>query len=211
MTVSYFVRVRMTQEYISVAIEKIAMVTEQVIAYEHSEKAENIHCHLMLIGCQVSTDTLKNYIKQSGPVPPRAGNKFWSFKTCTSDLDTPITYMSKGKLDPFYIKGFTPERIAELKDKWVTKTNLTQTKLQYIVKETPLEAKKRKNDLIQEMLSKIEHKGTEHIVRIIVQVLNDNKCIFGRYTIRDYYDTIMSRKFTENFINSMEYFVAYRV
>lgn len=206
---SYFVRVRMTAHDMRYAFDKFSNVCENLVAYEHSDNAENIHCHLMLINCQVSTDSLKNYIRSCGNVPPRAGNKFWSFKTCSDDLDTPIVYMSKGKYDPCYNKSFSPEYLEEQKCKWITKPTLTQTKIQYVVKENPAQAKKRKNDLIADMLHKIENNNTEHILRVIVQVLNDNETIFGRYTVRDYYDTICARRFTEKFIDSMHKLISF--
>lgn len=211
----YFVRVRMTSDNILPAIEsKIANACERVVAYEHSEKADNIHCHMMLVGCKVSTDTLKNYIRSVGMVPPRAGNKFWSFKDCTNDLDTPVTYMSKGKLMPFYVKGFTQDYLDTCKDRWEErspKTSQYQARLQYIVRETPSQAKKRKNDLIAEIINIIKYEDKEHIIRCILQVLNDNHVVFGRYTIRDYYDTIMARKYSEKFVHSMIDFVGFRV
>lgn len=203
----------MTSDLIKSACDKMMNVCESLIAYEHSEKADNIHVHLLLLKCQVSTDTLKNYIKSSGPVPPRAGNKFWSFKTCDNDLKTPITYMSKGKLDPFIVKGFTQEEINDCKDRWVARAPETsrQGQIQFVVKETPAEAKKRKNDLINEMLEDKTIHSTESIVRRIVTVLNKNNVIFGRYTVRDYFDTIMARSHTKTFINAMENFVGYRI
>lgn len=211
---NYFIRVRMSSEVITPSLEKIDKVCDKMIAYEHSEKADNIHCHMMLIGVNVSTDTLKNYIRGCGMVPPRAGNKFWSFKSCDSDLQTPITYMSKGKLTPFYIKGFTQEEVEICKDRWVDRTPETskyQARLQYVVRESPSEAKKRKNDLLKEMIELIQYNDKEHIIRIVLQVLNDNHVIFGRYTIRDYYDTLIARKYTDTFVNSMLDFCGFRV
>lgn len=205
----------MTSEIILPAIEsKIASICEHLVAYEHSEKADNVHCHMMLIGCTVSTDTLKNYIRSCGMVPPRAGNQFWSFKKCDDDLNTPITYMSKGKLTPFYVKGFTQEEIDTCKDRWVERTPETsryQARLQYVVRESPSQAKKRKNDYIKEIMDIIQYDDKEHIIRCILRVLNENHVVFGRYTIRDYYDTITARKHTDTFVNSMIEFCGYRV
>lgn len=163
--------------------------------------------------CTVSTDTIKNYCKRSG-IDGGVRGSGWSFKSAT---DTGcITYMSKGNLEPSFVKGFTQEEIVSYRDSWVERTGKTsakyQTKLQYIVKESPIEAKKRKNDLIKEMINELgAHKKTvnleyyvdETIVRAIIKVLNDNNVIFGRYTIRDYYDTICSRKYTDSFVDSM--------
>lgn len=203
----------MPSEVIQTALDKISSQVASMIAYEHAERADNIHIHMMLIGCEVSTDTLKNYIRSCGMVPPRAGNKFWSFKTCDTDLQTPVTYMSKGKLEPFFVKGFTQEEIDTCKDRWVERTPETskyQPRLQYVVRESPSEAKKRKNDLLKEMIDLIQTNEKEHIIRIVLQVLNENHVIFGRYTIRDYYDTLCARKYTDSFVHSMMDFVGYK-
>lgn len=196
--------------------ESITSVCERVIGYEHNDVG-NVHVHMILIGCKVSTDTLKNYIKKSGKVPARAGNPFWSFKTADAPVDA-LPYMSKGVYEPFIVKEFTEQEIADAKAKGYMperKTGKYQTKLQYIVRETSSEAKKRKNDLIKEMLLELdghqcinlEYHIDEVIVKVIVKVLNDNNVIFGRYTVRDYYDTICSRKYTGNFIDMIVRFM----
>lgn len=125
-----FVRVRMTANQILPIMPKILNVCSQVIAYEHAEKRENIHIHMILIDCQVSTDTLKNYIRKTGLVPvgdsKQKGNAFWSFKSAYEPLGA-MTYMSKGKHEPFVNKGFTQEVIDECKGKWEERSPETST------------------------------------------------------------------------------------
>lgn len=214
---SYFVRIHLTKEQLLPAIPILESVCERIIAYEHSEDITRIHCHLILTSVTVSTDTLKNYIRKHCPVPPRAGNKYWSFKQA-NDTHGAITYMSKGKYDPFVMKGFTQEEVEDSKGRWVERTPETsskyQTRLQYVVRETPSQAKKRKNDLIIEMIAEINEtnvaRNSFETIKVIIHVLNSNSVVFGRYTVRDYYDTIQARVNTDSFATQMDYFCAYK-
>ena len=212
----YFVRIHLTKEQIEPAIASLQDACTQFIAYEHPDNIDRIHCHLILCDVTCSTDTLKNYIRRSCPVAPRAGNKFWSFKSA-NDLHGAITYMSKGKYDPFSVKGFTQDEIDSSKGRWVERTPETskyQTRLQYVVRESPAEAKKRKNDLVKEMIYEINENNVAHnsleIIKIIIRVLNSNNVVFGRYTVRDYFDTIQGRINTDSYATQMDYFCSYR-
>lgn len=209
-----FCRVRVPYANVTGAVEAIAEKCDKIVVYEHNERQDNIHIHLYLQRCQVSTDTVKNYFKKCGFNAGPKGTG-WSFTKAT-DIGC-ITYMSKGKLDPCYVKGFTQDEIDECKDRWVERTSETsgkkyQTRLQYIVHETPSQAKKRKNDYVEEMRLELQshHKATnleyfvdEHIVEVIIRILNRNHVVFSRYTIRDYYDTLCARQYTDQFVQSM--------
>lgn len=224
----YFCRITLPFETIRPAFEVIRDEVSHLVVYEHltDNEVKQTHCHFYIF-CPYSTDTLKNRFKECIPSKTKKGNSFWSFKTeykpYGSDKTIPvdrncITYMSKGKLDPSMMKGFTQDEIDGYKSGWVEQPvkRSYQTKLQYIVKETPCQAKKRKNDLIDEMVAEIgeivnpEFIPTERIVRCIIKILNDNHVVFSRYTIRDYYDTICARKFTEKFVDQLINYVGYR-
>lgn len=217
---SYFIRVHLTKEQIYPALGSLEGICQRLIAYEHNEDVNRIHVHIILDQCQCSTDTLKNYIKKHCVVPPRAGlragNKFWSFKKAT-EISGAITYMSKGVYEPFHRKGFTQEEIDSSKDRWVERipeTSKYQTRLQYIVRETPSQAKKRKHDLMVEMIAlinerKCNNNSYETIVAII-DTLNANNIVFGRYTIRDYYDTIQSKINKESYASQIETFCCFK-
>jgi len=203
-----FARIRAPYEDVKVAIQEICGKCEKLIVFEHNERSDNIHIHFLMEGNTVSTDTLKNIFKRNGFNGGERGVN-WSFVSAT-DRGC-ITYMSKGTLEPVFCKGYETEEVSGLKNSWEErrKTAKYQTRLQYVTKETASEAKKRKNDLVQEMILQIENQ--EQIVKIIIQVLNSNNVIFGRYTVRDYFDTIMSRKFTTTFVDSMNRFCCERL
>lgn len=193
-----FARVRTPYQKVKDVIEQLAIKCERIIVFEHNERSDNIHIHFLVEGNTISTDTIKNYFKRGGFDAGEKG-QHWSFNAAT-DRGC-ITYMSKGVLDPVYVKGYPKEETDELRKKWVPKSTY-QTRLSYMIKETPQEAKKRKNDLLDEMIVQIEH---EHdVVEIIIKVLNVNKLMCSRFVIRDYFDTIMARKFTTKFVESMK-------
>lgn len=193
----YFIRVRMSWFMIQPACEQISSKVEKMIVYEHSEDPENTHVHMYLVGTQVSTDTLKNYIRHKRGGNDR-GNKFWSFKTATDSGC--ISYMTKGKYDPVYVKGFTPEEINAHKLAGYDKPK-PAGKVMYVVKETHKDSKLRQSEMIDKIVKKLKSKDDytpEAILEQIRQVvIIDNNTIIGRYKVRDYYDTIRARLLTK--------------
>lgn len=195
-----FARVTASYSEVSEAIQRIASKCQRIIVYEHNARVDNIHIHFLIEGNTVSTDTIKNYFKRNGFEPGDKGQN-WSFVGAT-DRGC-ITYMSKGILDPVFIQGYDDVDITECKESWIDrKKDKYQTKLKYVVRETRDQAKKRKNDLLDEMLSEIVSESD--IVRVIIKVLNANNLMVGRYPVREYFDTIRARKFTSSFVDSME-------
>lgn len=208
----YFCRISVPYDKFSPVVSLVSEKCERMIIYEHDDNPDNIHIHFYLQACEVSTDTLKNYCKRFGI---NGGNKGagWSFKL---SRDTGcINYMTKGKYDPKFVKGFTDDEVTEFKNKWEIREPIkvngkVQSKLTFIVKETPIQAKKRKNDLIEEMIRILpEIHNDKIIIKTIINVLNDNQTIFSRYTIRDYFDTIQGRVNYKGFVDKMEIFCAY--
>jgi len=93
--------------------------------------------------------------------------------------ETLITYMSKGKLAPCYVVGFTEEAIEGLRSKWV----------QYEKPKKPTHA-----DLCDEVIRNL---GTPlvlpsegSIFAEVVHVLQVHRMVVGRYKMRDMCDTI---------------------
>lgn len=118
---------RITCSYVTFTpvVQLIETKCDKLVIYEHNANINNIHIHLYIEECTVSTDTLKNYCKRFGITGGIRGSG-WSFKTAT---DTGcITYMSKGNLEPSFIKGFTQEEIVSYRDSWVERTRETAPK-----------------------------------------------------------------------------------
>jgi len=131
---NYAVRLRRPYESLRQSISSWALECSKVVAYEHPEDG-NIHCHLLLMGYYGSKQHLKDVLSGHGQMftPDQ-----WSFKEkfkapninigITINEETApgfITYMSKGKYEPKYLKGYSAELCEAQKNKWV---NYNETK-----------------------------------------------------------------------------------
>lgn len=127
--VNYAVRLRAPYVELETTVAAWALQAEKVLCYEHPDKRENVHCHLLLYGVYISTDTLKGIMRRHGIVLKGAGQVSFksSFKANDVSLDIIdatipkyITYMSKGKYDAKYNKGYTQDFLDECKARWLT-------------------------------------------------------------------------------------------
>lgn len=165
----------------------------KLIIYEHTDSARP-HIHGLMVDSQIGTDTMKNYIKK---FLGKVEKTDWSF--VTKDVNEKfIVYMSKGKLAPSYVKGFTDEQIEAHKNAWVTRPDIRkQMKLTYVVKETPAERKMRQEDMINEIIKRVQDsddKSDQFIIGTIYRVVAvENKNMLSRYKVRDYYDSVFAR------------------
>ena len=120
-------RLRLPYEGLRQTISDWGLKAEKVVVYEHPEP-NNIHCHLALMGVYDTTETLKNIMRKHGVLLKGAGQL--SFKTSfkgpgktvigMTDETLPgyITYMTKGKYEPKYLKGISEEQCAECRAGW---------------------------------------------------------------------------------------------
>lgn len=225
----------MAWEFIKPACELISTQVDALVVYEHEPHGneDNVHVHMYLVGTRVSTDTLKNYIKKCGMIPKRSsealkGNAFWSFKTeytpygdtQTFPVDTGcISYMSEGKLEPKYVKGFTSDEIEMYRDKWdptiveTRRKEKIQSKLMYVVKETHKESKLRQNQMVDEIVKRLKDDSSDNAILLAIRqvVIIEQNTICGRYKIRDYYDTVKARLVSkESWLSEMKGFVFMR-
>ena len=126
--VNYAVRLRAPYADLATTVADWAMLAEKLLCYEHPEE-NNQHCHFLLVGVRVTVETLKGHYRRHGLELRGAGQV--SFKTtfknrtgvvlAIDDETIPkyITYMSKGKYDPSYNKGYEPEFIEQCKSAWI--------------------------------------------------------------------------------------------
>lgn len=122
MAVNYAVRITKPYSQLDRGVAAVAMLCDKTLVYEHvGTKTEKVHVHMMLIGVRCDKKTLQ------AKFPICKGNKDWSWKTKDAKYgdveDSPkyITYMTKGKLDPVYNKGYTIEELNEAKAAWTDK------------------------------------------------------------------------------------------
>lgn len=190
--------------------------SNKYIFYEHNDDQLNIHTHFYISGYAMSTDTLKQKIKKVTGLNFKATS--WSFKRQykpAKDVpeipvtDSCITYMAKGKLEPCAKHGFTDSYILDLRANWVDyKRQAKQQRLtSYIIKESQAASKLRQDEMITEIVSRLDKQDdqtAERIIGLIRQVvIIENKTILGRYKCRDYYDTIRARQNPGSWCQSM--------
>lgn len=118
--------IRITKPYSDVkdVIDLWATRSQEVAVYQHDadEEVKQTHVHMILLGCEVKEEQLKRDSKL-----PAGGNKLWSFKQQYEDVSgnkVPIdrqfiTYMSKGKLSPVFLKNISQEEVESSRQKWV--------------------------------------------------------------------------------------------
>lgn len=197
-----FVRITRTYDELHELLDSIEC--DKIIAYEHQgdESVSRSHCHILLIGSKIKPDAIKTrYRKMYGDI--ERGD--WSFKKCCNEYLPTITYMSKGHIAPRLCKGFEPESIIELTNKWVD-PKLTNVRLEdgKLVKDVKEKTKKTKRELLEIVRTRIEPGGmTRDILKVIRKVLMDNNEVIGQYKMMDYYDSFMMYDRKEEWLSMM--------
>lgn len=117
---SYFVRITHAYEIAKPIIHEWATRCDSMLVYEHSQATKTskgkTHIHVILVNTSVDKKQLRN-IAAATKIPVK-GNENMSFKAYDG-ANKPITYMSKGKVDPMYNKGYEVDVIEAAKAAWV--------------------------------------------------------------------------------------------
>jgi len=117
---SYFVRITHAYEIAKPIVTLWAMRCDSMLVYEHSQATGTAkgqtHIHIILVNTSVDKKQLRNIAATTGV--PSNGNQNMSFKAYDGG-NKPITYMSKGKIDPSYNKGYDADVILSAKLEWV--------------------------------------------------------------------------------------------
>lgn len=221
--------IRITRSYDELDgwVQRLAEKCLRLIAYEHDadEDVSRTHVHLVVIGYSTSDETMKAQIRKHFQVSqfPKTD---WVFDELRDERKA-IIYASKKDLQASFSKGYEAEFVAECSaeylppDEYAKKGN---SKTQFkVVAEKPEVSKKRQNDLLDEMVKRYRNEypmdkylQTEDmpfqgklVIRLIIEVLNEHRVIFGRYKVRDYYDTICARLWSSKFQNMMETMIGF--
>lgn len=111
------VRITLPFADLSGTVRAWALKADKLLCYEHvGEKTSKPHCHLLLLGVTCNKERLKQVAKESGLAG--GGNEFWSFKTAKHEAERYIVYMSKGKFDALYNKGYETDYLQTCKEAW---------------------------------------------------------------------------------------------
>lgn len=200
----YIMTGRITRPYALLSSIFEELESDRVIVYEHEadEEVSRTHIHFLIDGCEVQILSLKNRIRK---VLKEIDRSDWSFKTGgTKEF---ITYMSKGKLEPKYVRGYDnlDYTIEELKAKWIDfKKQSIQTKLL-----SKNNNKKTYQDIVDKVIKTVSRSGkqietinrttVDLVTMILLQELNEHKILTGRFKIRDMLDTIFREVAEEDF------------
>lgn len=184
------IRITLSYDRLEQTFSQIKDVSQRVIVYQHD--ATRVHVHALIVGCTVSTDTLKNWVMRE--INGKLTRDSWSFKTAQNEEF--ITYMSKGSLTPVFVSGYQPEVIEAFRSKWVQQAPKSKSLVQYRLKiENPQEQKLRQQDMLKEIIiryNESQNQTPSFLISLIRQVVViEQKTLLGRYKLRDYYDTVM--------------------
>lgn len=122
---NYAVRITRPYDDVQQWVSRVALVCEKMVVYEHNENVSRVHIHAHIWGCAVTRATLCNYLQEALHID-KVNSRDIAFKTqykprgstVKQEIDDGnISYMSKGKYDPKYNKGYSDEEIAKLKEK----------------------------------------------------------------------------------------------
>lgn len=144
---NYAVRITFPAVNLQAFFGRLSMVSEQVVVYEHSENCEKCHCHIVLLGYVGDQKNIKRWAEEAlnlkiDKTKISIKSQYKPKGTVQSvSIDTgAISYASKGKYEPKYVKGFTVEELNVLKEKGFDKKDkpvkLSGDKEWYFVWET---------------------------------------------------------------------------
>lgn len=190
--------------------QRLPDICDSTIWYEHPQdhKVSRTHCHGVIMGCKVSVETLKNWLRHETTKWDRSS---WSFKNSykvngiVRDVDLNFAiYMSKGIHEPVFNHNVTNHR--DYKNAWIEKSKVQSDIRDYHDSERQEEQKTRWEMLqeIKRRLNLFSHEpDTATIISTILDVFRHNKVIISRYKVRDMYDSYMCYEKRDSFISDL--------
>lgn len=224
---NYAPRITLPFHDVSGVIRMWSDACSQVVVYEHQadEEVSATHVHMILMDCKYKTaQQLKNIFYKEIETN-RKGNELWSWEH--KDFTNPdlsfITYMSKGVLEPIFVKNVEQRQIENFRSKWISKKN-SRPKLNDLLDVIPAvhngvpehlkkPTQKTKWELLGEMRAELESWKYEHPSwmltktqrnRIVVKVLKDNKQVFGLYKAIDFSYALQMYEDEDSYVDCMD-------
>lgn len=218
---NYAPRVSLPYNDLSGVIQVWANSCAKLAVYEHEsdEDIHTTHVHMIMIDCKYATpEQLKrDFYKMIETT--RKGNELWGWTH--KEHPNPglefITYMSKGKLRPVFLKNITPAEVEEFRALWVerkitpgsssTETVKKMTKYEIVKAVECYFDAKRPKDMFGNP-DKDYNPDDESILQCIRRQLIDNQQALGLYKVMDIYDAFImysnKTKFIHNCLNVLE-------
>lgn len=194
------IALRITRPYSDLASVFQSLEAEKIVVYQHDD-SNRVHIHALILNCPILVIAVKRRIEK---VLGKVNASDWSFKT--SDItDNFITYMSKGKLDPLYVKGFDADKIDGYRLSWVAPKK--QSKLS--VKDKTQTFKDIINEVcaISKDLDYQNYQDIKFVVQNLVLRLNKNDICTSRYKIRDLVETVFRKQSPESYVDNLMIFL----
>lgn len=215
---NYAPRVTLPYHDMSGVIEMWSRSCDKMVVYEHEadEDVNTTHVHMILINCKYkSQDTLCNQFRKLIETE-RKGNGLWSWehKDYPNPDESYVTYMSKGKLEPVFVKNMNDNEIEMYKSRW------KQYNKKYVIVDEKNESEiipvKVKQQTKWELLCIMDHEiklykqqypnriiTKEIRNRIIVNVLKEEKQVIGLYKVQEYSYAFSLHFDTETFLDTL--------
>lgn len=121
---NYAVRITFPAEKLVSFFSRLSMVSERLCVYEHSEDVSSIHCHIIIWQYQGDVKNIKRWAEET--LNLKIDKTKISIKSQYKPKGTvqsvpidegAISYASKGKYEPKYVKGWNDEEVNVLKAK----------------------------------------------------------------------------------------------
>lgn len=208
---NYAPRISLPYNDVSGVIALWAGTCDRIAVYEHSQETQTskdkTHIHMIMMGSKYKTPEQMKKIFYLHVKTDRKGNDLWEWtnkKWPNPDINF-ITYMSKGKLQPKFVKNISPAELEELRVKWIPPTPKgVKSSQQSLVNENDVK-KSTKFQIIEKVVNLIlakhplattEEQRKDVLVGVsdtivlyaIRRVLIEEHQVLGDYKIMDLYD-----------------------
>lgn len=196
----WFVRITRPKEEVQLWCEALKDKAEVIVGYEH--RTNRVHCHIIVANVSCTYQTIKNAWREvwSGLGHDVWSRSDWSFKPLEEGRDSIIntmTYCSKGTMLPFTFDGVYAEDCLDARNRWEDKPRVTRRQLKLVESLNPIQMRKKKNQICDEIIERLNRSEDQYthrnVVMTILDYLKTERIIFSRFTVREYYDTIMCR------------------
>lgn len=212
-------RITVAYEELGLALLSLYDMSERIAIYEHEadEDVNRTHIHGLIMGCCRKEDTVRTKFFKG-----KYEATDYELKTKFQDRnkrwwpvdDKYITYMSKGRLQPQYVKGYSFEETEEFRKQWIDFDAVNTAKESSGIKvgdeHAAVAASPPKKQMtvyshctaiIDGMKDKNNGLIGHNIIDEILAYANKNKLPMGAYKARDWYDCILQQAKPAKFRN----------
>lgn len=220
---NYQLRVDGSYSHVGTWLEQHVIVrAKHAIVYEHpATKTKDTHCHVLLLSCDRKEETFRNILKGSPDDvigKDERGRKKFALATkagkkpnCVEVSIEGISYFSKGKFEPVYVKEIDQTVIDELKMKgYDVVKNTTRWANNGTVEIEGDEEEKRKTvyEMQQEVAARIDQNqiyDDKMILLEIKDVMRKYKHKTHMYDMMNWFDSVrnMSRRHGDAFLDEV--------